>query len=98
MSWATDGLDMDPERREVGRMRMTAFATGQAMVQAEAFALTMSVAVTPGTGYSDEAISAMRHDADDLVRAAQAWAASCHELARDWKRQRIADERRRNGG
>lgn len=97
MTWTTDGLDMDPRRRAVGRARLERFITHQAMTQMECLSLTLSVATAPGAGYSDRTLEAILADADDLVAAAEAWATSCRALVSEWREQRIAEEGRRDG-
>jgi hypothetical protein len=72
----------------LGADRFARFTQGHATVQAMAMFLVMSTMTVPQAEYSDEALGALRTDAQDLRDAADAWARSCEELADHWQAQR----------
>lgn len=88
MTWATD-----PERHALGQERLERFIEAQARLSAEAMTLTMSVGFAGQAGYSDEALAAIDTDARDLLTAAHTLADHTRQLAREWRKQRIAAER-----
>jgi hypothetical protein len=88
MTWASD-----PERHALGARRLEEFVKAQAMLHAEATALTLSIGFAGSARYSDEALAAVETDARDLITAAAALADQARRLAREWRRQRIAAER-----
>jgi hypothetical protein len=81
----------DPLREALGRERLEQFIEGHAKVQAMTLFLVMSTTTMPRTGYSDEAIDAMKTDADDVRKAADEWASFCETLADQWLQQRRAN-------
>jgi len=72
----------------LGAERFTRFTQGHAQVQAMSMFLIMSVSTVPQTGYSDEALDALRQDARDVREVADRWAADCERLADHWQAQR----------
>jgi hypothetical protein len=89
---------MDPERERVGRARLDAFITAQGQLHAEAMSLTMSLASAAHAGYSDEALAAIETDCRDLATASHALADLGRRLAKQWRQQRLAEERRGSTG
>jgi hypothetical protein len=78
---------------KLGEDRLSEFIGGHGQVQAMALFLVMAVATAPQTGYSDVALDVLISDAEDLRKAAAAWADSCIALAQAWRAQRLADEK-----
>jgi hypothetical protein len=78
---------------KLGEERMATFMRGQASVQAMSLFLVMAVTSAPQAGYCDTALDALISDAEDLRKAAGAWADSCIALAESWRAQRLTDEK-----
>lgn len=72
----------------LGRRRFDAMVQGQSKLQAMAMFLLLSVSIVPQIGYTDDALDALRNDAQDLREAADEWATACDELADHWQAQR----------
>lgn len=73
---------------QLGSERFERFYKGHAMVNAELLAITLSVSMAKGAGYSDEVLNAIEIDANDLEKAAKQHAAACRRLAREWRTQK----------
>jgi hypothetical protein len=80
-------------RARFGADRLVAFIEGHGQLQAMAMFLMMTATAMPQTGYSDEALDVLRHDADDVRRAADQWANVADALADAWQAQRREGER-----
>lgn len=93
-----DGSWISAQRRALGEERMGRYIEGNGLVQANLMSLNMSVNFAPGTGYTEEALAAVRTDANDFEREAKKYAAFCRRLADEWGAQRVADERRKERG
>lgn len=88
MPGPTEGPILGPAREALGRERLERFIQGHAGLQAMAMFLVMSVHTAPRAGYSDDALDALKQDADDVRQAAERWASDCEELAGHWRAQR----------
>lgn len=76
------------QRARLGADRLTAIVEGHGKLQAMTMFLLMSVMTVPQTGYTDEALDALREDARDVRQAAAEWAKTCERLADHWQAQR----------
>jgi hypothetical protein len=80
------------QRQRLGEERLERFTQGHATLQAMAMFLVMTTMSVPQTGYTDEAIDALKQDARDVRQAAAQWARLCEELAEHWRAQRQEQE------
>lgn len=88
-----DGSWISAQRRALGEERLGRYMELNGLIQFHLQSLNLAINFAPGTGYANEALDVILSDADDFERAAKQYAAFARRLSKEWRQQRVADER-----